>query len=186
MRWTAKTRPLSYGSRIPVKVASFLICRRVRLQKRKSVANYVQAKKLVGVVPVFLKPRHWKTLADTADDVSSVVDSSAGFSDPASDVPIFGDEIFRKDARGYLTGLTSKDNCAPSHLQCIPELCQTYRFSVPSGTQSVHYVIKDALPALGFVGGGETSLADLNESHAAEKADLKRSFAVSKEKLADA
>lgn len=59
----------------------------------KRTANDVQLKKWIGVLSIIFKPVHQKTLEDVTTKISFVIDTSADFRDPASDVPIVEDEI---------------------------------------------------------------------------------------------
>lgn len=122
-------------------------------------------------------------MAEATDTVSSVISASADFSDPSSDVPIVKNEIVKKDVPRNLRDLTSKEDCVPSALQCIHELCRTICLSVPSDVRSVQGVIKHALEVFVSGSGNEASLADLKEAYAAEKAELEKSLAESEKKL---
>lgn len=66
------------------------------------MVSYLQAKKWVEVVSVIIKPAHQKVLAEAANAVSSVIDSSADFADPASDFSLVEDKIVGKNASWYL------------------------------------------------------------------------------------
>lgn len=52
------------------------------------------------MVSVVFKSVRYETLAEASDSLSSVVDSFADFSGPASDVPFFEDEIIEEDSPG--------------------------------------------------------------------------------------
>lgn len=71
----------------------------------KRTVSDVDVMRSVGVVSVVFKHGHRKTYAEAANTVSSVVDSSAYFRNPASDVPFVEDEIFEKDLLWDLRGL---------------------------------------------------------------------------------
>lgn len=114
------------------------------ITKSKRKASNVQNKKWIGMVFVVFKSRHRKVLGEEADAVSSVVDSSADFPDPAFDVPIIKDEIDEEDSPWDIRDLTFKNSRGPSTLQRIQRLCRTYGLSVHSDVQSVQGVSKDA------------------------------------------
>lgn len=78
----------------------------------------------VVVLSVVFKSGYRKTLAEAADDVSSVFDSSADFPCPVSDVSIAEDEIVDEVSPCDLRDLTFKNDREPSALQQIQELCR--------------------------------------------------------------
>lgn len=85
----------------------------------KKKANGKQVKKWVKMVSVTFKHEHRKTLAEKADAVSSVVDSSADCPDPASDVFVVEIEIVKKEAPWDLRDMKSKDDRSPFGVQWI-------------------------------------------------------------------
>lgn len=68
----------------------------------------------------------------------------------------------------------------------MQDLCRTYGLSVSYSVLSVQGLVKDVLAAPASTGGDEASSAGLKKSHDVKKADLEKSFALSKERLADA
>lgn len=59
-------------------------------------ANDLQVEKWIRVVSVVLRPLQQKMLGNVAEVVSLVVDSSKDLPNPASNIPIVGDEIVEK------------------------------------------------------------------------------------------
>lgn len=68
------------------------------------------------VVSVVINPRHRKTLAEATLAVSSVVDCSTNFPDPASYVPIVEGEVVEEASPSNLRDFTSKNDCGISAL----------------------------------------------------------------------
>lgn len=131
----------------------------------------------IPVVSVLFKPWNRDTLAEAAETASTDVDSFSHSPDPAYDVPIVENEFVVEGSPWDLGDLTSKNDRGLSALQQIQDLCQTYGLSVRSNVWSVQVLRKDTLGAFASAGDDETCLADLKESLAVKKADLKKSLA---------
>lgn len=152
----------------------------------RRTASDVLVRKWVEFVSVVLNPGHRKTLVGATNAVSSMFDTSADFSDPAANVPIVEDGIVEEDLHWDLRDLTSKDDCGLSAMQRVQKRFQTYGLSVLSDVWSVQQVIREALVELPIVDGDKTSLPNLKEAYAANKAELEKSLTAPEEKLADA
>lgn len=99
------------------------------------------------------------------DAGSSNIDSSADFQGPASDVPIFDDEVVEEDSWWGVKDLTSKDDRGPTALQRVQDLCRIIGLSVPSDVLSVQRLVKVALAPFAFAGGDDACIADVKDSH---------------------
>lgn len=69
--------------------------------------------------------------------LSSVLDASADFPDPGSGVLIIEDKIVEQNGPSDVRDLASRNDCKPSVLLCIHELCQTNGFLVLADVRSV-------------------------------------------------
>lgn len=89
------------------------------------------------MVSVVFKLEHRMTMTEAANNISSVVDSSTYFSNPAFDVPIFEHEIVNEHSLWDLSDVTFKGDQDHFVLQRIHELCWNYGSSAPYDIRSV-------------------------------------------------
>lgn len=86
------------------------------IEKGNSATSEAQFEKRLGIMFVFFKRGHSKTLAEAADATSSVTDRSFDFLNPDPDVPIIENKIFEKIAPWDLRDLSL--NATLDHVSC--------------------------------------------------------------------
>lgn len=138
---------------------------------KKRLVSDVQAMRWVGTLPEKFKPELRKTHEEAAHAVSSVVDSSTDFLDPADDMPASNGDIVEDDATQDLSDMTYKDNCRPSALQYEQELYQPYVVAVPSDVRAVQKLLSDPLSAIASTDKHGESLENLNKKLETDKSE---------------
>lgn len=103
----------------------------------KWTANDVHLKKRLGVLSDVFKRGYRRTLAQTADAVSSVINTSTGILDPASNAPIDENENGKEFVLWDQRHFTFKGLLETPALQRVQELFRTKVLSVLSDGHSV-------------------------------------------------
>lgn len=91
MSWAGQTTSMS--SRSSTSSSDVLVIPAHLLTSGKRTSGSVQVEKWVGVVSVFWKPRHRRTLANVAVAAGFVFDASTDYADLVSNVSITVDKI---------------------------------------------------------------------------------------------